>query len=125
MDNTPMNYAEAKAWSQLSPKPVIFNGDMCFWMGLFMHKTMALMIASNKYLNIPVTPSMKSEIYWNTVVMHDQDCPKYGIEPPFNISEYTDASLVGYVGKHILLEIKHKKLNPEWKNNYECLEYFL
>jgi hypothetical protein len=99
-------FEAAKAWSLLDTRPVLFD-DRCFWFGMFMHKNVAFILASNILMKVPITPKMKLELYDQQRELCDE-VRREGIKLWFDITQYTPDGMLKHI--HSILYSKSDEL---------------
>ena len=65
---TTMQHSKYHGWSLLDPRPVCYydknsNAYLAVWNGIYMTRNQAMMIASEKFLGVWATPTMKSRAW--------------------------------------------------------------
>lgn len=121
-----IQFDEYKAWSMLSPKPVLFGDNMCYWYGFFMHKNMAMTIACNRFMHMPVTPRQKKQLWNLTYDMINTEARNHGHNVDFDLAAYAPDRLFSYLAECIQEKIYHEKLLADWDRQPTLIiEHFL
>lgn len=120
--NTTSTFEELKSWSMLSPRPIV-SGDVCYWLGIVMHRKMAFNIAMVMHMKIPVTPRQK-EILWNDQYELFLELKKSGID--IDLTSYTYDGLFKYLYQEIHTKVNRNNYLQDWKDDPRLvLNYFL
>lgn len=54
---------KAKMWSLMTPFPVVYSENACYWKGIGLGKGEAILLVSSKLFKIWATPTMKDAAY--------------------------------------------------------------
>ena len=109
-----MTFDEMKAWSLLTPKPVIQN-SVVFWKGLWMHKTTCVALCFAYWMGCRITPQQKKEIFENSVYLF-YDMKREGYEFDFDLTTWSPTTIFSYLGPKLYSNKKIFTDIPEWSN---------
>lgn len=104
-------FSDIKMWSSLSNKPIM-KGEVCYWKGLLMHKSMVVSMAFAYFLGIKMTPQMKKSIHENTCKMVE----KYNLTE-LDPTRYTPISIISYISPRIYENGAILTQIPEWNQS--------
>jgi hypothetical protein len=113
----PSEVDQFRMLSVMSFKPVIFNDDMCFWCGIFMHKQVAFVVASSIFNKIQPSNAMKDSL-WELQYDAVMKAKRIGCKFDFDLSDYQhDGNLVNYLSRTMGEKIHNVGVDvfcPDW-----------
>ncbi len=121
----PSEIDQYRLLSMMSNRPIVFNGDMCFWFQMFMHKQIAFTIAADMFANVMPSNAMKDEL-WELQFEAVQKATRLGCKFGFDLADYSgDGTLYNYLSR----EINKKALEvdgvcPDWKQDPSLMFWF-
>lgn len=110
-------------FSLLSFKPVLFGDEMCYWRGLFMHRHMALSIASVFCMHNRITQSQKVGLK-NLQIEAQKKGIKLGMHLPFDLTKYSPDQLFSFLFKKVYDSKANEGLQDWIKNPHLMLAHF-